>query len=365
MKSAESPALKRTLLLKAAALTGVIGLLAIVAWPKRPAPERAAPAGAAPAKGRDGTPVRSLVIKAQPIDEFIVATGTVHAEESVDVQSETAGKLVKIHFQEGAQVRAGDLLAVMNDAELRAALARASYRRQLAELKARRITTLVDKGGVPQQEYDIAASELQVLGAEVAVIEAQLARTEIRAPFSGTIGLRNVSEGALVTTSTRLASLQNTTSVKVDFNVPERYAGVVTPGSAVKFSVAGSDRTYTAEVYAVEPHLDEITRTRLIRARAANPDQSLIPGAFARVTVPLARLEHALMVPATALSADAGEKSVFVIDKGKAKRQVVQTGLRRGESVLVTSGLRNGDEVIVTGTQLVRNGSSVDASPAR
>jgi membrane fusion protein (multidrug efflux system) len=129
--------------------------------------------------------------------------------------------------------------------------------------------------------------------------------------------------------------------------------------------VAGSDRTYTAEVYAVEPHLDEITRTRLIRARAPNPDQSLIPGAFARVTVPLARMENALMIPTTALAAEAGEKAVFVVEGGKARRQVVQTGLRRAESVLVTAGLHSGDEVVVTGTQQVRAGAAVEPVAVR
>ena len=330
---------------------------------KAPSAGRSSPAAAA-AKPREGTPVRTVIVRSQTLDESIVASGSVRADESVDVQAEVSGKLLKIHFEEGALVHAGDLLAVINDAELRAALQRAVYRRKLAELKTRRITALIDKGGVPQQEYDIAANELNVLEAEVALIEAQLARTEIRAPFAGVIGLRNVSEGAQVSPATRLASLQSIDRMKVDFTVPEKYAGFVAPGCRVTFAVAGSDRVYPAEVYAVEPHLDEITRTRLIRARAANPDQSLIPGAFARVTVPLARVENALMVPTTALAAEAGEKAVFVVEQGKARRQVVQTGLRRAESILVTSGLPNGDEVIITGTQQVRAGTAVETTPA-
>ncbi len=332
-----------------------------------PRPGRAAPARpAAPAaKAREATPVRTVIVQARPLEDALVATGTVHAEESVDVQAEVAGKLVKLCFQEGSRVQAGDLLAVINDAELRAALARASHRRELARLKVRRAAALIDKGGVPQQEYDIAASELSVLDADVALIEAQLARTEIRAPFAGTIGLRQVSEGAQVATTTRLATLQSTTRMKLDFSIPEKHAGAVTPGCPVTFSVAGSDRTYVAEVYAVEPGLDELTRTRLIRARADNADQSLLPGAFARVKVPLARLEAALLVPATALAAEAGAQTVFVVEHGKARRQVVQTGLRRDDAVLVTAGLQSGDEVIVAGTQLVRPGAAVEASPAR
>lgn len=153
--------------------------------------------------------------------------------------------------------------------------------------------------------------------------------------------------------------------MKVDFTVPEKHAAVLVPGSRVTFAVAGSDRTYTAEVYAVEPRLDEVTRTRLIRARAPNPDETLIPGAFARVTVPIIRHEHAVMIPTTALEADAGKKSVYVVEDGKARRQVVQTGLRRADSVQITEGLRQGDVVIVAGTQLVRPGAAVDPSSVR
>lgn len=313
---------------------------------------------------RESTPVRTLVLKPQALDESIVASGTVRADESIDVQPEIAGRLIRINFEEGSRVQAGDLLAVINDAELRASLQRAVYRRELAELKTRRINSLIDKGGVPQQEYDIAASELSVLGAEVELIQAQLARTEVRAPFAGVVGLRNVSEGAQVSTATRLTTLQKVTSMKLDFTVPEKYAAVLTPGRTVSFSVAGSDRIYSAEIYAVEPRLDEITRTRLIRARAPNPDQTLLPGAFARVEVPLGHWENALMVPTTAVAAEAGEKAVFVVEKGKASRRVVQTGLRLAESVLITSGLQAGDEVIVTGVQLVRPGASIDTSPA-
>jgi membrane fusion protein (multidrug efflux system) len=356
--------LKKKLLITALCLAAGVLVICLLR-PKHAAAEKPVPATEAGTqkRSRDGTPVRTLVIKPQTFDETIVATGTVRADESIDVQPEIAGKLLHIYFEEGSRVRTGDLLAVINDAELRASLQRAVYRRELAELKTRRIAALIDKGGVPQQEYDIAASELSVLGAEVELIQAQLARTQIRAPFDGTIGLRSVSEGSQISPATRLTTLQNVARMKVDFTVPEKHAAVLAPGSHVTFSVAGSSRTYTAEVYAVDPHLDEITRTRLVRARTPNPDQSLLPGAFARVTVPLARLEGALMIPTTALAAEAGEKAVFVVEKGKARRQVVQTGPRRAESVLITAGLRQGDEVIVTGLQMVRPGAAVDSTP--
>lgn len=355
------PILKKKLLIAALCLVAG-GLATFALLPKRSTPEKSA--RSAP-RTRAATPVQTLVVQARPVEESIIATGTVRAEESVDVQPETSGKLLRIHFAEGSRVRTGDLLAVINDADLRASLQRAVYRHELADLKARRVATLIDKGGVPQQEYDIAASELSVFSAEVELIKAQLARTEIRAPFDGIIGLRSVSEGAQVSPATRLTNLQDVRRMKVDFTVPEKHAAVLVPGSQITFTVAGSDRTYTAEVYAVEPRLDEVTRTRLIRARAPNPEESLIPGAFARVTVPITRHEHAVMVPSTALSADDGERSVFVVEDGKARRQVVQTGLRHADSVLITEGLRQGDVIVVAGAQLVRAGAAVDSSPVR
>lgn len=338
-----------------------LGATAITTWFLLPARSKAEAKAVAGGRPRESTAVRTLVVQPQPLEEIVVATGTVRAEESVELQPEIAGKLLHVRFTEGSRVRAGDLLAVINDAELRASLQRAIHRHDLAELKARRIAGLIDKGGVPQQEYDIAASELSVLGAEVELIRAQLARTEIRAPFDGIIGLRSVSEGAQVSTATRLATLQDIRRMKVDFSLPEKHAGALSPGSRVAFSVTGSDRAYEAEVYAVEPGLDEATRTRLIRAHAPNPDGTLLPGAFARVTVPVARIPAAVLIPSTALSAEAGEKSVFVVEQGKARRQVVETGLRRADSVLITAGLRPGDEVIVAGTQLVRPGAAVEA----
>lgn len=305
--------LKKKILITALCL----GAAAITTWLLLPAGPKSKAKVARGDPAREGTAVRTVVVRPEPLEETVIATGTVRAEESVDLQPEIAGKLLHVHFVEGARVRAGDLLAVINDAELRASLQRAIHRRDLAELKARRITTLIEKGGVPQQDYDIAASELSVLAAEVELIRAQLARTEIRAPFDGIIGLRSVSEGAQVSTATRLATLQDNRRMKVDFSLPEKHAGALAPGSRVAFSVTGSDRSYEAEVYAVEPGLDEATRTRLIRAHAPNPDGTLLPGAFARVTVPVARIPAAVLIPSTALSPSRAKNPCLSSSKAK------------------------------------------------
>jgi membrane fusion protein, multidrug efflux system len=317
-------------------------------------------------RAREGTAVRTLVVQPQPIEETIIATGTIRAEESIEVQPEMSGMVQHIHFTEGSRVRAGDLLVGINDAELRASLQRAVYRRELAELKTRRITALIDKGGVPQQDYDIAASELSVLSAEVELIKAQLARTVIRAPFDGIIGLRSVSEGAYVTPATRIARLQAVDTVKLDLTLSEKYGDRVRVGQTVQFSVAGQPVSGTAEIYALEPQIDETTRTILVRARAANPGGTFRPGAFARVAWRATDFPAALMVPSVAVISASGEKTVFVAGPETAERRVVVTGLRTAGQVQILAGLKAGERVIVSGLQSLRAGAAIkrlDSAP--
>lgn len=341
-------------------ITGMcVAAAAGVTWlclPARPKPETKATSSS---RSREGTAVRTVVVRPEPLEETVIATGTVRAEESVELQPEIAGKLLHLHFVEGARVRAGDLLAVINDAELRASLQRAIHRRDLAELKARRITSLIDKGGVPQQEYDIAASELSVLGAEVDLIRAQLARTEIRAPFDGIIGLRSASEGSYLTTGSRIARLQAVDHVKVDLSFPEKYTGRVQVGQIVEFTVAGVAETGRAEIYALEPQIDETTRTVLARARAANPGRKFHPGAFARVVWQSGTDANALMVPALAVISGSGEKSIFVDHQGKAEQRIVATGLRTADKVQILRGLQPGESVVVSGLQNLRAGATL------
>lgn len=337
-------------------VAGIAGLSLAPAASKTEQP--AAPPGRA-AVLRESVVVQTYTLRPETIGESVVTTGTLRADESVDIQAEISGKLMRIHFQEGTAVRAGELLAVINDAELRASLDRTLYRRELAALKVRRIAALVDKGGVPQQEYDIAANELNVLKAEVELIQAQLARTEIRAPFDGVIGLRSVSEGAYVTPGTRIVRLQAVDTIKIDLTLPEKYGGRLSVGQKIEFAVAGPGDTGVAEIYALEPQIDETTRTILARARAPNPAGRFRPGAFARVTWQAAELSDALLVPSVAVLSSSGEKAVFVAHDGRAERRVVQTGMRTAGKVQIVSGLVAGEEIVVSGLQSLRSGAAI------
>lgn len=321
-------------------------------------------AAAEPAAGRaarEPLPVAVLTLVAEPLVERVSATGTLRADEAVELQAEAAGKVVHIGFTEGAAVREGELLLKINDADLQANLERAHQRRVLAEIKEQRLRTLVASGSVNRQDYDAAVSELRVQAAEVQAIRAQIAKTEVRAPFAGTAGLREVSVGAYVTPATRIATLQKLDGMKLDFALPERHLDRVRSGAAVTFRVSENPRVYTAEVYAVDPRIDLATRTGLLRARCTNADGRLLPGAFARIEVALGRTAAALVLPATAIVAGGGEKAVFVVESGLAQRRRIETGRREGGRVEVVAGLQAGEVVIVEGLQQVRPGMPVAA----
>ena len=303
--------------------------------------------------------VSAITLVPSPLTEKITATGTLRADEAVELQPETNGKIVSINFKEGTTVRRGELLIKLNDAELQATLQRTSSRRDLAEIKERRLAQLVASKSVNQQDYDAAASELSVQRAEVALVEAQLAKCEIRAPFDGVVGLRFVSEGAFVTPTIRVATLQRLSQLKIDFSVPEKYASRIRVGSAVTFRVDGGASSFKGEIFAVDPRIDSATRTVLIRALCPNPEGRLLPGAFANVEFTLAEVSDALLVPAGAVIPGLSEKNVFIAVEGKAVRRIVQTGVRTETSVQIIAGLAAGDVVITSGQQQLRAGQTV------
>jgi membrane fusion protein (multidrug efflux system) len=371
-----SPAVKRVL-----GVVVVLGVVTAVASPKllplwrarfggKPA---AAPAAAPRGGGGGGAPLRvtAVTLVATPLAETISATGSLRADEGIDLQPEVNGKIISINFTEGAHVSRGDLLLKLNDAELKAMLQRAVYRLEIAQLKERRFAKLLDSSSVIQQDYDNALSDYSVQRAEVALVEAQIAKMEIRAPFDGVMGLRFVSEGAFVTPTTRIATLQRLDRLKVDFSVPEKYAARVRAGSPVTFTVDGGDRKFSGEIYAIDPRIDAATRTIQIRAVCANPDGRLLPGAFAGVELTLGQVANALLVPAVAVVPGLTEKNVFVVRDGKAVRRPVQTGMRTESNVQITEGLAPGDVVITSGIQQLRAGQPVavaaaeDAPPAK
>jgi len=303
--------------------------------------------------------VDATVLRPGSMAEQVRTSGTLRADESVELTPETSGKVTAIQFEEGARVEEGQLLLKTNDAELRAERTRLEHRLELASDRAERQKRLLAEGGVSQEEYDATVNEVEVLEAELELVEAQIAKTEVRAPFSGVVGLRAVSEGAYVTPQTQVTTLKRLDPIKVDFSVSEKYASRVRSGQPIAFRVRGIERTLNGEVYATDVQVDSETRTLRLRARADNSDGTLRPGMFADVTVSLGTITDAVVVPAFAVVPTLDGQRVFVAENGTARPRNVTLGLRTDSTVQVTEGLSLRDTVITSGIQEMRAGLPV------
>lgn len=312
--------------------------------------------------GKGGMPpmrVSGVVLQTTNFANELSVSGTVEANEQVDIRSEVPGLITGIYFQEGANVNKGQLLVKINDQELQAQLSQALTKQKLASETEYRAGMLLKKEAISKEEYDIALADLRTAQAQTQVIRAQLAKTSVRAPFSGRIGLRAVSSGDYLTPTTVVARLVNVNPVKLTFSIPEKYSTQIRTNTEFTFSIAGSIKSYTGKVYAIEPGIETATRTLQVRAKAPNPDNELLPGAFAKINLPLSNIENAILVPTQAVVPVQNGKKVFVSNLGKAKEVMIETSTRTEKDVLVTSGLKAGDTVLTTGVMSLKEGAPV------
>lgn len=343
-------------------LIAAAGLLAVVPaalwWTRAPS----AATAVMPADAGTAVPlaVSTYIVEPTRLAETVSATGTLRADEAVELQAEASGKVVAINFVEGRRVRKGELLVKINDEELQANLARATHRMELAQARERRLATLLAQKLVAQHDYESVHSELQVQEAEIGMTRAQIARTEIRAPFDGVVGLRFVSVGAYVGPATRIATLQQVERLKLDFSLPEKYAARIRSGSPVTFRTADGEQ-HRGQIYAVDPRIDTSTRTVLGRAVCRNDGGRLLPGAFASIEIELSSTADALLIPAQAVVPGLDEHSVFVLHDGRAQRRQIRTGTRSEGTVQVTAGLVAGETVITSGLMQIKPGQRVAA----
>lgn len=309
--------------------------------------------------------VNGIEVSPSEFSNSLSITGSIDANEKVDIRSEVSGVVRSISFKEGGRVQKGQVLLKIDDSELRAQLSQALTRENLAAGTENRAKQLLEKEAISQEEFDIALADLRSLKAQTQLIRAQLGKTTVNAPFSGTIGLRSISEGEYVTPTTIVATLVNTNPVKITFSIPEKYSNQIKNNSKIAFTLSGSNKKYAATVYAIEPQVEAATRTLQLRARAANDDGLLIPGSFANITLPLNTIDDALLVPSEAIIPIQNGKKVFVSSNGKAKEVMVETSSRTEKEVLITSGLKAGDTVLTTGIMTLKEGSPVKVRIAK
>lgn len=318
-----------------------------------------------PAKGQEARkgpgmlPVEAIVITPTTLENKVVITGSVQANESLELKSETAGKITHIYFKEGKTVKKGDLLIQVNDEEIRAQLTKQKFNRKLNQDIEFRQRKLLEKDAISQEEYDNALNRLNTAIADISLLAAQLDKTKVKAPFDGVIGLRYVSEGALISTSTAIASLYNISPAKIEFAIPGRYSMQVKPGQKINFTVESDTSVFVGEVYAIEPQIDANTRTIKIRALAENTKGLLLPGQFVRVELILGSTMNAILVPTEAVIPELNGHKVFITKNGRAQEVPVQTGIRSNLNLEIISGLKARDTLITTGILQLRPGMQI------
>jgi membrane fusion protein (multidrug efflux system) len=293
--------------------------------------------------------VDGIVVIGESFANSLSVSGSIEANEQVQIRSENSGLVTGIYFKEGTNVSKGQLLLKINDQELQAQLAQALTKQKLASETEYRAGALLKKEAISSEEYDVALADLRSLQSQTQLTRAQLAKNQIRAPFSGKIGLRTVSTGEYLTPITAIANLVSSNPVKITFSVPEKYAGQIKLNTEINFTVAGSTKKYTAKVYAIEPSIDLTTRTLQLKAKASNPSGELLPGSFAKIDLPLSNVNNAILIPTEAVIPVLKGKKVFITEQGMAKEVMIETGTRTDKSVLITSGLNVGDTVLTTG----------------
>lgn len=314
----------------------------------------------AAAKGKPKGPVavNYYVVKASTFDNDVFATGKIGALNQIDILPEVGGKVTVIYFKEGETVNKGNVLVKLNDADLQAQLLKSKTQIVLSEQKLERLKKLISINGISKEELDIQENELSSLKADQAYILAQLAKTTIVAPFTGVIGLKNISEGSFVNIATPIASLVQTKPLYVEFSVPEKYSNLFNKGIVVKFSNDNNKEQQTATIYAIEPRVDELTKT--IKARATyNGNEHFYPGSFVKVFANLGATQNALMIPTQCVIPTLKGQKVFIAKNGIATEVMVTIGVRTDDKIQIIEGINVNDTVITTGLLSIKKESTL------
>lgn len=312
-----------------------------------------------PAQRPSGAPsvFSAIVTRSFPMQRNIEAPGTILPLETTNIQPEISGRVTAINFKEGTNVGAGALLVKLFDADLQAQLKKLEVQLQIAEATEKRQKELLAINGTSQQDYDNASLNVSNIKADIELLKVQISRTEIRAPFAGKLGFRNISLGAYVTPATVFTNISQVNSLKAEFAVPEKYAAEMLPGKMVSLKLADGGKVYNATIIAAENVIAADTRNLMLRALINNPDRSLSPGAFVQVSVNTGGQGTTILVPSEAVIPSTRFKKLIVMREGKAIMQNVQTGYRDSARIEITTGIVPGDTVITTGLLTIKEGA--------
>lgn len=312
--------------------------------------------------GPAALPVEGFVITPEVIKPSLTIAGTLLPMEQTEIHPEVSGKVVDLSVREGAYVTRGTVLARLFDGDLRAQLQKLKVQLQVAEKTEQRQADLLQIGGISQQDYDLSLLNVSGLKADIEILQTEIDKTVIRAPFNGTLGFKNISIGAYITSQTIITTIRQNDILKLEFSVPEKFSKRVRVGSSVGFTTEANDGAFNATIMSVESGINEDTRSLDVHAVVRNGDHQLKSGGFANVNFQLGEEDRAVMIPSQAIIPGARDKQVIVYDGGKADFRVVETGIRNEEKIEIIKGLALGDTVITTGLLSIKPGYEVKIS---
>ncbi|MCE7992831.1 MAG: efflux RND transporter periplasmic adaptor subunit [Roseivirga sp.] len=343
----------------------VVIILSVVAWALYPrfgdifSSSSEAGGGPPAAFGPTTTPVTAKVITPSRLENKILITGSILPNEELEVKSEVSGVITQLGFVEGEDIVEGQPLVSLKDDELRAQLEKLRYSKKLNEELEFRQRKLLEKEAISQEEYDISLTQLNTSEADIKLLQVQLDKMTIKAPFDGVVGFREVSVGAYITSSDVITNFYSLDPVIIEFSIPGKYAGEVKVRDMVNFKVDAFTEQFQGRVYAIEPRIDPNTRTLKIRAFSRNKERKLLPGQFARIELIMETIEDAMLVPTEAVVPELNGHKVYVARGGKAESRKVQIGIRTNENVQIIDGISLQDTVITSGILQMRPGASV------
>jgi membrane fusion protein, multidrug efflux system len=320
---------------------------------KKAAPAAGGPSGSAPLQ------VEASIMKPSSISEILEVSGNILPFESTEIRPEITGRLVFLNIREGAMVSRGQILAKLFDGDLQAQLKKLEVQLQIAQKTEDRQRELLKISGISQQDYDLSVLQINNINADIELTKVNIAKTEIRAPYSGKLGLKNISPGAYVSPTNILTTISQVNQLKIEFSIPEKYSSQIRNGMEVTFNIEGSPTNYRASVSATESSVEQNTRNLKIRALVKASDRYLVPGNFAKVTMILGKNNNAIMIPSQAIIPVARGKQVVLLKDGQVKFTNITTGVRDSTRVQVLDGISAGDTLITTGLLFIRPDSKL------
>ena len=300
-----------------------------------------------------------FVVRESSISEKIEVPGSLLPFEETQIRAEVGGRIVQLNIQEGSTATKGTMLVKLFDKDLQAQLRKLEVQLQIKEKTQERSAELLKINGISQQDYDLSALDVENLRADIEGTQIAISKTEIRAPYNGRVGLRNISLGSYISPTDIITTLRQVDQLKLEFSIPEKYAKEIVKGYKVTFKVDGGDQYHNATVIATENSVDQNTRTLRVRALVNEQHRELVPGVFAKVNLQLGKNDKALLVPSQAIIPAARNKQVILFRKDSALYTVVETGIRDSAFVQVLQGLKVGDTVVTSGLMAIRPNAKI------